>query len=55
MMYAKILGSMSDYLSAKMQITGAPNAEQLVEIMTVTTDVIFERLPELREAVKRHL
>jgi len=55
MMFVKISGSISIHLRQKMAIKKDPNTELSLENSTAASQIISERMPELRKAVNQHL
>jgi len=55
MMYTKTVDALTSYLLEKMKIGGTPTAEELSDIMTVASDVIIDRIPEIKQKVEDKL
>ncbi len=55
MMYTKTVDALTSYLLEKMKIGGTPTAEELRDIMKVASDVIIDRMPEIKKKVEDKL
>ena len=55
MMYTKIVGALTIYLLEKMKIGGTPTSEETRDIFKVTSDVIIDRIPEIKQKVEDKL
>ncbi len=53
--YAKILETITNYMTEKIKLFGVPSPERLTELMEVSTQVTIERLEEIRQAVNHAL
>ncbi len=55
MMYTKIVGALTIYLLEKMNIGGTHTSEETRDIFKVTSDVIFDKIPEIKQKVEDKL
>ncbi len=55
MMYTKTVDALTSYILEKMKIVGTPTAEEARDIMIVASDVIIDRMTEIKQKVEDKL